>query len=270
MACQWEDEQTGGHCADLAEHFTGTERKWFTFTNGAHIDSLDPNTINRLDDFLELFVARQAPINNRGFLHTAAPLVYQAALGLPSGDQVTLPADPIQEKATYAEALSAFTSLPAIRVLFDNGAGTSPTGNTTPGNPYPGFEGSFSAFPVPGTIARSWYLGPEGALDEETATSDGLDTYTSDAGATPPTDYTGSAGPGGLWGVASQWQRNWVQAPAGSAVSYLSAPLPADTVAAGGGALNLSVCAPPPRAALQATGSAVLPDGTESFVQNIV
>ncbi len=268
MACQWEDEQTGGHCADLAEHFTGTERKWFTFTNGAHIDSLDPNTINRLDDFLELFVARQAPINNRGFLHAAAPLVYQAALGLPSGDQVTLPADPIQEKATYAEALSAFTSLPAIRVLFDNGAGTSPTGNTTPGNPYPGFEGSFSAFPVPGTIARSWYLGPEGALDEETATSDGLDTYTSDAGATPPTDYTGSAGPGGLWGVASQWQWNWVQAPAGSAVSYVSAPLTSDTVAVGGGAVNLWVESSTPDVDLQATVSEVRPDGNETFVQN--
>ena len=66
MACQWEDEQTGGHCADLAEHFTGTERKWFTFTNGAHIDSLDPYTFNRLYDFLELFVAHKAPIENQG------------------------------------------------------------------------------------------------------------------------------------------------------------------------------------------------------------
>ena len=52
MACQFEDEQTGGHCADLAQHFSGTERKWFTFTNGAHIDSLDPATFNRLYDFL--------------------------------------------------------------------------------------------------------------------------------------------------------------------------------------------------------------------------
>jgi putative CocE/NonD family hydrolase len=27
LACQWTDEQTGGHCADLAQHFTG---KWRT------------------------------------------------------------------------------------------------------------------------------------------------------------------------------------------------------------------------------------------------
>jgi hypothetical protein len=268
MACQWEDEQTGGHCADLAEHFTGTERKWFTFTNGAHIDSIDPNTFNRLDDFLELYVAHQAPINNTGILHVLAPIVYQSAFGLPSGDQVTLPADPIQQKATYAEALSAFTALPEVRVLFDNGAGASPSGNTTPGNPYPGFEQSFSAFPIPGTTARSWYLGPEGALDEEPATSDGVDSYTSEAGATPLTDYTGSAGPGGLWGVASQWQWNWVQPPGGSAVSYVSAPLSTDTTAIGGGAVNLWVKSSTPDVDLQATISEVRPDGNETFVQN--
>ncbi|HET6875068.1 MAG TPA: CocE/NonD family hydrolase, partial [Acidimicrobiales bacterium] len=30
LACQWEDEQTGGHCAGLVQHFTGTNQKWFT------------------------------------------------------------------------------------------------------------------------------------------------------------------------------------------------------------------------------------------------
>src|SRR3954467_4042571 len=41
MACQWTDEKPGGHCPTLAEHFGGTSRKWFTFTNGTHVDSLD-------------------------------------------------------------------------------------------------------------------------------------------------------------------------------------------------------------------------------------
>jgi predicted acyl esterase len=268
MACQFEDEQTGGHCADLAEHFTGTEHKWFTFTNGAHIDSLDPNTLNRLNDFLELYVAHQAPGVNKGTLETVAPIVYQSALGLPKGDVVTVPADPIQAKATYAEALAAFTALPEIRVAFDNGAGASPSGSTTPGNPYPGFEKSFSAFPIPGTVARSWYLGPEGALNEEPATSDGADSYTSDAGATPLTDYTGGTGSGGLWGVASQWQWNWVQSPAGSAASYVTAPLSSDTTVVGGGSVNLWVQSSTPDVDLQATISEVRPDGNETFVQN--
>ncbi|MBV8463717.1 MAG: CocE/NonD family hydrolase, partial [Acidimicrobiales bacterium] len=86
MACQWEDEQTGGHCGELVTHFTGTSEKWFTFTNGAHIDSLDPATFDRWYDFLELFVAHQAPLVNQATVHAAAPVIYQMALGLPSTD----------------------------------------------------------------------------------------------------------------------------------------------------------------------------------------
>ncbi|MFI4951465.1 MAG: CocE/NonD family hydrolase, partial [Caulobacterales bacterium] len=120
MACQWTDEQTGGHCPDLAEHFTGTRRKWFTFTNGTHVDSLDPETFNRWYDFLELFVAKQAPIVHAAALQVAAPLAYQEAMGV-SG--VTLPPDPVQLQPTYEGALAAYESLRPVRVLFDNGAG---------------------------------------------------------------------------------------------------------------------------------------------------
>ena len=80
MACQWTDEQTGGHCPTLASRFTGTNRKWFTFTNGTHVDSLGPETFNRWYDFLQLYVARQAPITN------AAVDPGRRAGGLPGGD----------------------------------------------------------------------------------------------------------------------------------------------------------------------------------------
>ena len=95
LACQWEDEQTGGQCPELVRHFTGTTRKWFTFTNGAHIDSLDPATFDRWYDFLELFVAHRAPETGAAAIHAAAPLIYQSAMGLPSTDSVQLPPDPI-------------------------------------------------------------------------------------------------------------------------------------------------------------------------------
>ncbi len=268
LACQWEDEQTGGHCADLAQHFTGTTRKWFTFTNGAHIDSLDPYTFNRLYDFLELYVAHQAPIVNQAVPRAAAPVIYQAAMGLPPGDLVTLPPDPIQQQPTYESALGAFEALPAVRVLFDNGAGTSPTGTSTPGDPYPGFEQSFSKLPIPGTKALSLYFGPGGALTAQPPSAEGVDSYTSDASAVPLTDYGANTGSGGLWGNASQWQWNWVQPPAGSAVSYVSAPLTSDTTAIGGGAVRLWVKSSTPDVDLQATVSEVRPDGNETFVQN--
>ena len=268
MACQWEDEQTGGHCADLAQHFTGTSRKWFTFTNGAHIDSLDPYTYNRLYDFLELYVAKQPPILNSAVVHAAAPIIYQEAMGLPKTDLVTLPADPIQLQPTYESALAAFEALPQIRVLFDNGAGTSPLGTTTAGDPYPGFEQSFSKFPIPGTKARTWFLGANGSLGEQQPSAEGVDTYTSDANATPLNDFGPNTGSGGLWGNASQWEWNWAQPPSGSAVSYVSAPLASDTTAVGGGAVHLWVRSSSPDVDLQATVSEVRPDGNETFVQN--
>src|SRR3954447_14505614 len=156
MACQWTDEQTGGHCPTLAEHMTGTNKKWFTFTNGTHVDSLGPETYNRMYDFLELYVAREAPITKSAALQASAPLVMQAIFGIPG--PMTLPPDPIQQQPTYDLALAAFEAQPSIRVLFDNGAGN--TGN--PGWPYPGFEHSFDRFPIPGTKARSWYVGGDG------------------------------------------------------------------------------------------------------------
>ena len=270
MACQWEDEQTGGHCAQLVSHFTGTSQKWFTFTNGAHIDSLDPDTYNRWYDFLELFVAHQAPIVNAAISRAAAPVVYQAAMGLPQSDVVTLPADPVQAMPTYDLALAAFEKEPAVRVLFDNGAGTSPTGSADPGNPYAGFSQGFASLPVPGTAAQTWYLGPGGTLGDGLPAGTGIDRYTSNASALALTDYAAndSTGGGGLWGDASQWQWSWAQNPQGTAVSYVSPPLATDTTVVGGGAVYLWVRSSTPDVDLQATVSEVRPDGKETFVQD--
>jgi predicted acyl esterase len=269
MACQWEDEQTGGHCADLVQHFTGTNLKWFNFTNGAHIDSLDPYTFDRWYDFLELFVAHQAPIINSAVIHVAAPLLYQQALGTPTNDIITLPVDPIQLIPTYQGALSAFEKLPEVRVLFDNGAGDSPLGTDTAGNPYPAYIKNFSTFPIPSTVATTWYLGPNGSLNAQPATSQTTDWYTSNANAVPLTDYANdNTGTGGLWGDAAQWSWDWVQNPSSTAVSYVTPPLTKDTTVIGSGAVNLWVKSSTPDVDLQATISEVRPDGKETFVQN--
>jgi uncharacterized protein len=266
LVCQWEDEQTGGHCPDLVQHFTGTRLKWFTFTNGAHIDSIDPYTFERWYDFLELFVAHQAPIENAALIDVAAPVIYKEAMGV-SG-VVPLPLDPIQLVPTYSAALAAFEKLPAVRVLFDNGAGRSPIGTSTAGDPYPGFEHDFTTFPVPGTTARFWYFGPAGMLSGSPSGSSGVDWYTSDASALPLTDYGSNTGGGGLWADASAWQWSWKPNPPGTAVSYVSAPLMQNTTVVGAGAVHLWVRSSTPNVDLQATISEVRPDGNETFVQN--
>ena len=237
------------------------------FTNGAHIDSLDPDTYDRVYDFLELSSPTVRRSANRPCRVSGADHLSRSD-GDPAREPRDTPARPDPDLTTYRSALTAFEALPAIRVLFDNGAGTSPLGSTTPGDPYPGFEDSFSEFPIPGTTARSWYLGPKGTLTERPASSPGSDSYTSDASATPLTDYSANTGSGGLWGDASQWEWNWVQPPAGSAASYVSAPLTSDATAIGGGAVHLWVRSSTPDVDFQATVSEVRPDGNETFVQD--
>ncbi|MFP5225356.1 MAG: CocE/NonD family hydrolase, partial [Actinomycetota bacterium] len=164
LACQWQDEQTGGHCPELVRNFTGTDKIWATFTNGPHIDSLHPDTYNRWFDFLMLYVAKEAPIVKSALNRAAAPVVFQAAMGLPQDQIATLPVDPVQLMPTYDLALAEFEKQPKVRILFDNGAGTSPTGQTVAGNPYAGYAMNFDDLPVPGTSNQSWFLNSDGRL----------------------------------------------------------------------------------------------------------
>jgi predicted acyl esterase len=268
MACQWTDEQTGGHCPTLAKRMTGTDKKWFTFTNGVHTDSLGPATYNKLYDFLSLYVARRAPIANSLLVQASWPVAMQAIFGIdgpvPGAPPLaTLPPDPIQQQLTYAGAKSKFEAQPPVRVLFDNGAGNA----SNPGWPYPAFERSFSSFPIPGTEARSWYLGPDGALSDEPVGEAAEDEFTWDARARPPTNFTGDmgSGDGGLWTATPNYQ--WSQDPPGSAVAYLTAPLAEDTAVIGAGRVDLWVRSSTPNVDLQATISEIRPDGKETFVQ---
>ena len=216
LACQFTDEQTGGHCPSLPKHFTGTKRKWFTFANGVHPDSLDPATFVRWYDFLELYVAHRRPQLPQG-VRDAAPLILKALMGV---EGVGLPdGDPIQAQPSYEAALAAFEAQPSVRILFDNGAGS------TPFAPVPGFERSFSRFPLPGTAARSWYLAAGGALADVKPSAAGTDAFTWSRTARPATSFVGDSrsGTNGLWTATPSYR--WSQNPAGTAASYVTEPL---------------------------------------------
>jgi uncharacterized protein len=260
MACQFTDEQTGGHCPTLATHMTGTDKKWFTFTNGTHVDSLSPEIYNRLYDFLEIYVAQEAPNTKSAAIHASAPPVFQAIFGI---EGMTLPPDPIQAQPTYDLAKAAFEAQKLIRVLFDNGAG-----NSNAGWPYPAFERSFVGSPIPRTSARSWYLAPGGVLANQLPTNAGADAFTWDDNARPLTDFSGDtgAGAGGLWTATPTYQ--WTQDPNRRAVAYVTAPLSSNTMVVGAGRVDVWVRSSTPNVDLQTTISEVRPDGKETFVQN--
>ena len=260
MACQWQDEQTGGHCPTLASRLTGTDKKWITFTNGTHIDSLGPETFNRWYDFMKLYVAREAPAVYAPVLQGSCPVVYMEAMGI---DGVTCRPDPIQQEPTYEGALAAFEALPSVRILFDNGAGGDP------GFPYPGFEHSFERFPIPGTKGRTWYFGPKGVLSDKRPARGGVNTFTWDPKARPPTslakDTSTGSGENGLWTATTAW--DWRQPAKKNVASYVSSPLEENTVVIGSGYVKTWIRSGAPRTDLQVTVTELRPDGKETFVQ---
>ena len=268
MACQWEDEQTGGHCPELVSHFTGTTKKWFTFTNGAHIDSLDPATFDRWYDFLELFVAHQAPIVDSAVIRAAAPVIYQDAMGLPDTDPITLAPRSRSRRSRPTVPLSPPSrSCPRSGCSSTTAPAPLPPAPRAPATPIPGSNRtsrpSRSRNDRPDLVPRPKRNAGRPATGEE-----GINWYTSNASALPLTDFGTSTETGGLWGNASQWQWNWEQNPSGSAVSYVSAPLTTNTTVIGGGAVYVWVSSSTPDVDLQATVSEVRPDGNETFVQN--
>jgi predicted acyl esterase len=256
LGCQWTDEQTGGHCPALVPKFTGTDRKWFTFTNGVHTDSLDPESFNRWFDFLELYVAERRP-NLPPAVKAGAPALYQGVLGV-SG--VTLPDDPIQEQPDYGSALAAFEGQRSVRILFDNGAGDAPF------KPVPGFERSFNRFPPGKAEPKSWYLASDGKLKRKPGAR-GAEKFRWDPSARPPTDFTGSTGAGtnGLWTDSPAYE--WSQSVPGRALSYMTPRLGSDTAVLGAGELQVWVRSKASNVDLQATITEVRPDGNETFVQ---
>ena len=259
LACQWTDEQTGGHCPTLADSMSENEDAYFTFTNGTHVDSLAPETFNKYFDFLKLYVAKENPLLWSPIVKAGAPILYEEAFGI-SG--MTMPDDPIQTQPTYDSALAAFEAQKPVRILFDNGAGGS-----EPGQPYPTYEHSFDEWPIPDTKGRSYYFARKGKLREKKAKRSAVDGFTWDTSARPPTNFTGDtgSGAGGIWTALPDYE--WSQPADGSALSYVSKPLAEDTTVVGNGYVRAWVRSTKSNVDLQATVTEVRPDNLEAFVQ---
>ena len=271
MACQWTDEQTGGHCPTLAEHMTGTDKKWFTFTNGDARGLARPRDLQPLSTTSSSSTwRRQAPDSKRRWSRRARRSRCRRSSGSAGPGGVTAAGDAAGGPDPAAADLCAAPRPPSrrcrqVRVLFDNGAGNS----SNPGWPYPAFEQSFSSFPIPGTTARS--LVPRrraAALAEAARHGSRRRRFTWDAHARPADRLHRRHGLRRRTGSGPRRRpTSGRQDPAGSAVAYVTAPLGADTTVVGAGAVDVWVRSSTPNVDLQATISEVRPDGKETFVQ---
>ena len=85
LAGAWQDEQTGGHFANMLGGFTGTDHFYASLTNGLHTESLSAGIAPRWLEFLDLYVAKRVP--SLDTLRTIAPVLGEAIW---ETDQITL------------------------------------------------------------------------------------------------------------------------------------------------------------------------------------
>lgn len=257
----WQDDGTGGHAASMLDRFTSAKSRHFLLTNGVHAEMFaSPEIFQRWDEFLSLYVKRQVP--DGATAKAIAPFVTKLVLG--TADPVTsIPFPPARFAGkTLTQALASYEIEPSVRVLFENGGAPG----QAPGLPQAAFARDFSSYPVPGTTATRWWLGPDGTLTSTAPTAaddadDTTDTYVSDPAARPKT----------MAGTLDPWSQipdvNWTPPVPGKSLSYLTEPLTADTTMIGSGSIDLWLRSDAPDTDLQVTLTEVRPDGKETYVQ---
>ena len=209
------------------------QRKWFTFTNGTHIDSLDPETFNRWYDFLELYVAQQAPITN------SAAIQRRRAGHLPGGDG-DLRRDAAARPDPGAADLRRARWPRSSSCRRSGCCSTTAPAARSPGEPLSRLRAvvrrasrSRARRRARGTSARA----ARSATKRRPARAPTRSRW--NAHARPLTDFTGdtAAGTGGLWTATPPYKWAAAARPAPRS-SYVTAPLTANTTVIGAGAVH--------------------------------
>ncbi len=252
IAGSWQDQETGSHFAEMLGDFSPGVPVKATVMNGIHADALGPAVLSQWIEFLDFYVARKIPS-----ISPATRAIASVILTKVFGPGVSLAPDRFTDQPDYQTALAAYESEPEVRVLFDVGAGGPP------GAPVPAFSTTATSWPLPDTVATTFYLGPHGTLTDTPPTAaHAADTYDYDPSAFPKTDAAPEGSP--LSGLSPRFR--WKPVPAGKALAYVSAPLAADTVMVGTGSVDLWLQSTKPDVDLEVTISEVRPDEQETYV----
>jgi predicted acyl esterase len=232
-ALQYQDEQTGAAVIAGLDRLTPRNpRVWMDLSAGRHNDSVSPDTLVDLFQFLDLYVARRSPELKLGLYLIQGQVFGDGATKLPWPSLLGVP---------YGEALRRWEAQPAYRYGFERARGGSSNAS--------GSRWSFRSptFPPEGMVAQRWYAGPGGTLSTEPP-ANGDASYLSDPSARPATFGT------------------WTPIRDGAGLGFTSAPLEATTVVVGPISADLWLRSSAADTDLQVTLSEVRPDGREQFV----
>ncbi len=243
LAGTWQDEQVGSRFATMLDNFTSTTVFKVHLFNGAHNDSLGPQSLVAATELLDVYVAERAP-QVSPLVRLAAPALYESAFGV-SG--VDLPPDRF---ASLEEAQATLESEPAITVFLESGANSAALGA-----PVPRESVSFEQWPPTVAEAVTWNLGD--LTGGESAAAFTVDVARSQL-------LTKAADDDGDEFENLQWE----PLEAGKAIVFETEPFAEDLVLTGSGRVSLSVQADKADADLQVTISEVRPDGLEMYVQS--
>ena len=261
MACQWTDEQTGGHCPTSGEALHRHPAQV------VHVHQRHPRRLARSGDLQPLVRLPPALRRPAGADHQLGGDPRRRAGDLPGGD-----GDPGGDDAARSDSSAADLRGGEGRIRAAQ-ADPDPVRQRRRRLPARPAASRLRAFvlelPHPGHQRPLLVpLGAGARFATSRPQARGPIRSTGNAHARPLTNFTGDTGAGenGLWTATPPY--NWRRPPAGSAVSYLTPPLGGNNTVIGAGAVRAWVRSSTPNVDLQATITEVRPDGKETFVQN--
>ncbi len=235
---QFEDEQVSSYAMLSAQDMLDANDKvWLTLSNGQHTDSVSPQTLTQLFEFLDIYVAGRVP-EPKLLVDLLGPVIFgegSAALPLP---QVVAP--------TLWQARAEFEARPRVRLLLE-----LPQGAYSGRQPGARWESTAGSFPVEGSTEHTWYLGDRGALLDVPGGPTAID-YRPDPAARR--EVADGPAPG---------TTVWEPVADANGVAFLSEPLAQDMVLLGPGAATVQLSSSAPDTDLGVTLGEVRPDGTE-------
>ncbi|HMK64037.1 MAG TPA: CocE/NonD family hydrolase, partial [Acidimicrobiales bacterium] len=250
-----EDDETGPQWPALLDAFPASTPVFASMVNGGHIDSADPQIMSRWLEFLDIYVADEAP-ESPGVLGDLA-LDEFASVASATASQAPLPPLRFTKDKTPAKARANFAKkTPRVEVLFDSGAG--PAGR---GDPQSTYSAGFSKWPPKGKV-RTYYFGPSAKLLGKAPRSASSATFTLDPSARPATDLAANANP---WAASPPW--DWTTVPATDAVAFATPKFKKATTIVGPATVDLWVKSATPVEDYQVTVTEARPaTGQEEYI----